>query len=84
MCALPVGALAVSKAFFMEGSGPIFLDNVGCTGNETELLDCTSVQDIAIHNCHHGEDAGVICPGVSLLTSPSHCPSTLTLSSGVS
>ena len=51
-------AIPLGRASFGVGTGDIFLDNVGCTGNESSLLEC-SYSD---HNCGHSEDAGVICP----------------------
>ena len=48
----------MSSAFFGPGSGPIYLDDVQCTGTEISLLDCSSVTQ---HNCVHDEDAGVRC-----------------------
>lgn len=53
-----VGASAVGSAFFGQGRGPILLDNVGCFGNESGLLDCPGSRT---HNCQHTEDAGVRC-----------------------
>ena len=50
-------------AFFEQGEGPIFLDNVECFGNETEILHCISEDILGSHNCGHSEDSGVICPG---------------------
>ena len=48
---------------FGGGSGPILLDEVQCTGSETDLLQCPH-DGIEIHNCFHSEDAGVKClPG---------------------
>eukprot|EP00057_Strongylocentrotus_purpuratus_P035138 XP_797846.3 PREDICTED: soluble scavenger receptor cysteine-rich domain-containing protein SSC5D [Strongylocentrotus purpuratus] len=47
-------------AQFGEGSGPILLDDVLCTGDEATLTDC-SHQPFGQHNCGHTEDAGVIC-----------------------
>ena len=60
--AIPIG---VFSGIFDPGIGPIFLDNVDCTGNETILNDCPH-NGVGIHNCAHREDAGVVClPGVS-------------------
>ena len=50
------------------GSGPIYLDEVACTGSENALLACTS-SPIGTHNCGHSEDAGVQClPGIHILS----------------
>lgn len=51
-------AQALSLAFFGQGTDPIVLDNVRCTGSETRLLDCPH---LTTHNCIHLEDAGVRC-----------------------
>ncbi|XP_078658415.1 uncharacterized protein LOC144903853 isoform X5 [Branchiostoma floridae x Branchiostoma belcheri] len=51
---------AKGQAFFGQGSGQIWMDNVHCTGSETNLGQCDH-NGMGNHNCNHGEDAGVIC-----------------------
>ncbi|KAG7228102.1 hypothetical protein INR49_005725 [Caranx melampygus] len=63
VCAPPEGqgvAKAWSWAHFGQGSGPILLDAVKCTGNELFLDQCPH-GDWEQHNCDHMEDAGVSC-----------------------
>lgn len=56
----PSATSAKSNAFFGAGSGPIFLDNVACTGYESSVTEC-SHGGLGNHNCGHNEDAGVVC-----------------------
>lgn len=51
---------AYSGAAFGEGEGDIFLDNVQCTGTETNLGECQH-NGWGMNNCRHYEDAGVAC-----------------------
>ena len=53
-------AQAIQEAFYGEGSGQIWLDDVGCTGNEGSLDQCQHAE-WGIHNCHHAKDAAVLC-----------------------
>ena len=57
-------ATARSFAFFGQGTDPIVLDDVRCTGTESRLIDCPYT---ATHNCIHFEDAGVTCQPCKLL-----------------
>ena len=57
-----LGAIAFSNAFFGEGSGLIWLDEVSCFGTESSLLSCPHDQ-LGVHDCIHFEDAGVNCTG---------------------
>ncbi|XP_046696757.1 pancreatic secretory granule membrane major glycoprotein GP2-like isoform X2 [Silurus meridionalis] len=54
---------APTNAFFGPGTGPIWLDNTDCTGNEHFLVDCRH-SGFENHNCGHHEDAGVVCGGI--------------------
>ncbi|XP_039312478.1 uncharacterized protein LOC105203625 isoform X3 [Solenopsis invicta] len=62
---LGYGGIAIAKknGFFGPGQGPIWLDEVFCHGNESQLYRCEH-NHWGQHNCDHNEDAGVICsPG---------------------
>lgn len=54
------GATYHRYAAFGQGSGPIFLDDVHCSGDEQNLTACPHTTN---HNCGHYEDAGVTCLG---------------------
>ena len=56
------GGRAYSNAHFGTGSGPIFLDDVQCSLNSNQLLECSS-RPILSHDCLHSADAGVGCEG---------------------
>jgi len=56
------GGQAFANAYFGEGNGSIFLDNVQCSPNNTDILQCHS-NPIGSHNCTQSNDAGVRCEG---------------------
>nr|XP_020859189.1 soluble scavenger receptor cysteine-rich domain-containing protein SSC5D [Phascolarctos cinereus] len=52
----------VGKTYYGSGTGPIWLDDVGCVGVEASLGDCPA-SPWGIHNCEHQEDVGLTCTG---------------------
>ncbi|KAI4900372.1 hypothetical protein NFI96_015985 [Prochilodus magdalenae] len=72
---------ALSDAHFGTGSGPIWMDDVDCTGSESTLKKCESAT-WGKHACNHSKDAGVICLGVRLIGGPHLCSGRLELLHG--
>lgn len=72
---------ALSNAHFGEGEGSIMLDNVRCTDQESNVLECGH-NGLKEHDCDHSEDASVICIAPSKYCSfcspgctfPQYCP----------
>ena len=60
---ISTGAQSFSSAYFGQGTGPIQIDDVGCGGSESALVQC---YHHTFDNCGHYEDAGVRCsaPGM--------------------
>ena len=60
---IPKDAVAFGNAHFGAGTGTIFVDEVGCSGHETSLTDCSESSTV---NCSRGhlQDAGVRCQGL--------------------
>ena len=54
----PIGAQPLRLAFFGQGVGDIFVDDLACNGTERRLQECRFSSE---HNCNHSEDAGVQC-----------------------
>lgn len=50
----------ITKLTLTESSGPIWLDQVTCRGDELHIANCMH-SDYGIHNCNHTEDISVRC-----------------------
>ena len=49
-----------SQFGFGSSSQTIWLDDVGCSGSESRLIDCNH-RGIGVENCGHSEDVGIEC-----------------------
>lgn len=58
---------APTQALFGEGTGPVWLNNVDCSGNESSLSVCPS-GGFGDQSCAHSQDAGAICEGKDIFT----------------
>ena len=56
----PDAVSAHHGAHFGRGSGKIWLDNVGCSGSESSIENC-SHNGWGVGDCNHKEDASVTC-----------------------
>ena len=60
MLGYPSALIARSQAYYGRGIGQIWIDQLGCTGDEDSIFDCR-MNKLGDHNCKHREDAGVEC-----------------------
>ena len=55
------GALGVrTGGYYGRGSGPIFMDDTNCVGDEPTLQQCWFIGSV-LGDCTHLDDAGVVC-----------------------
>ncbi|KAL4239801.1 scavenger receptor [Mactra antiquata] len=64
----PRQARAIDGVAFGEGLGDIVIDDIRCTGLESDIADCKSRIWGSVNNCHHTEDAAVECGTLIKLT----------------
>ena len=57
----PSALQALRGAYHGQGTGSIVLDDLLCSGTESNLLQCSSFTPAGTHNCLHSEDASVVC-----------------------
>ena len=61
---------AYREATHGQGTGPIWIDNLACSGSESHLYDCQH-NGWGSHNCNHNEDASVQCSSLVRLVNGS-------------
>ena len=49
-----------NRAYFGQGTGKIWIDQLNCTGSEDSIFEC-GMNELGKHDCEHREDAGVEC-----------------------
>lgn len=57
-CGLPIEVKP--GAFFGQGAGHVWLDDLKCLGTESSVKNCPS-KALGTSDCSHAQDAGVIC-----------------------
>ena len=60
---LILGARSLTQSNYPIGSGPIFLEGVICGGDESRLLDCSTVRQLGLARCDHSSDTMLHCKG---------------------
>lgn len=61
-------AEAFNGATYDQGTGPVMMSNLRCTGNEIDIGDCP-FDGWRISHCLHSKDVGVSC-GETFLCNP--------------
>ena len=62
----------VPKAYFGEGQGMIWLDDLKCRNDDQNFFECAHAA-WGVHDCTHGEDVGVVCSMPTDLKGKLHC-----------
>ena len=60
---LGVTVITTTTSVYGLGSGPIFVSNLGCSGTEATLLECSHIA-LSLEYCTHDRDVGVRCEGI--------------------
>ena len=63
MYILPGFGATVDPAQYGTTTLPILLDDVKCSGDESNLLSCPQLPINSTHNCQHFEDVAIQCTG---------------------
>ena len=58
-----LGATHMIPHNYSTGSGPIFLNQVACNDDDTQLLECHRLQQLGLAQCDHSTDTMVHCEG---------------------
>ena len=59
------------SAFIGERSGYVLITEVGCSGTEENLFNCSfEIPEFEDRECTHAKDAGVVCTGLLLMPAP--------------
>ena len=56
-----LGGTATRLAHYTSSTDPVWLSQVGCSGNENKLSYCNHSGAGIIENCSNAQDAGVKC-----------------------
>jgi hypothetical protein len=64
-CHFLLGAIGTTGSY-TEGSLPMHIIDLNCTGSESRVLDCPHNGLSDVHTCDHRQDASVRCQGTFL------------------